>query len=260
VKSLLVAGCCSLLTTQALAQSAGPDPLATPALDGYSYAPEGGDVPAHVEVEKEPARRIGSAFVLRAGGYVGNGSAHARCEGDGCTGSSESASYSEEITPTFSFDWLSNASQNFRLGIGFGWTPTMKVSDEAGSFELGTDFGTDLVFEGVFDLSNQAALTVRGSVGLSMLFPSGDLEREADEMQQACDGYLEYCDVDRGPYLGVRAAVGSGLLYDLGGVGLRADFQLQVYSYRTLGIEVSGVEAWVALSGLRPMLLAGIEL
>ncbi len=250
-----------LSAAPALAQSAaalGPDP------SGYSYAPSAGDQPTPVKTTAPEPRRRGSVFVLRAGSFSGSGSASAECDGSLCSSSSDSQDYDEDRALILEGDWLFHTSSNLRLGVGLSVIPTTTVKFDGTPFELGTIFGTDFVAEGVFDLSQRTTLALRGSVGLSMLFPSGDLDDAATANSDACFDYeYEYsgsCEADVGPYLGVQAAVGPGLVYNLGQVGLRMDLQFQVYSMRTLQQNVEDSESAVTFAGIRPMLLAGIEL
>ncbi|MBK9002258.1 MAG: hypothetical protein IPM35_41590 [Myxococcales bacterium] len=83
-----------------------------------------------------------------------------------------------------------------------------------------------LVFEGLIDLSPKIALTLRGSAGVSLLFPSGDLDDDAQDLADLCSNAVD-CQANPGPYFGAQAAVGAGLLYNLGSVGARVDFQLR---------------------------------
>lgn len=234
-----------------------------PSLDGYSYQPSVGDAPPEVEIV-EDHRRTGSVWVLRGGAFSGAGRAAERCDGDGCPESLETTKYRESSSYALSADWLVNSSRNFRIGAGFGFIPELEVEESGERFELGSVASTDLVLEGVVDLSKKMALTLRGRVGMSLLFPSGDLKDEGAARSEACASYeVDYagtCETDRGPYFGAQAGAGPGLLVNLGRFGLRVDFEVQAYTFRTLETQFDGAEAAVQFSGVRPMLLAGIEL
>lgn len=118
---------------------------------------------------------------------------------------------------------------------------------------------TDFVFEGVVDLAPSTALTLRGSLGLSLLLPSEELTAAGEALGDVCLTEWD-CEDNTGPYLGLQAALGTGLLYELGHVGLRLDLQVQAYSMRTFRVSTGGDDAKLTFQGLRPMMLAGVEL
>ncbi len=258
MKTLSFAACLILCSSRSLAQASPP-----PSPEGYSYTPSVGEAPPVVEHEEEH-RRTGSVWVLRGASFAGSGTAAQECDGEACPNSLEKTKYGEVASYALGMDWLYSSSRNFRIGLGLGLIPDLAVEESGERFELGTVVSADLVLEGVFDLSKKTALTLRGHVGMSVLVPSGDLESAASAQSDACFNLEQNsgvtCESKPGPYLGVQAGVGPGLLLDLGKLGLRLDLELQLYSFRTLEVKWAGSESALRFSGVRPMLLAGIEL
>lgn len=258
MKTFPIAFALAFCACPAFAQVTAPQ-----SVDGYVYHPSVGDTPPEVIID-EDHRRTGSVWVFRGGTFAGAGRAAQRCDGDGCPGALEASEYRESSSYALSADWLFNSSRNFRIGAGIGLIPELSVEESGERYQLGSVASTDLVLEGVVDLSGKTALTLRGRVGMSLLVPSGDLKDEGAALSDSCASYeVDFagtCEVDRGPYFGAQAGVGAGLLVNLGQVGLRVDFEVQAYTFRTLELQVGGTEVALLFSGVRPMLLAGIEL
>ncbi|GMV19513.1 MAG: hypothetical protein HS104_02275 [Polyangiaceae bacterium] len=256
LRTLMSTACLMMFASPVLAQpQAGLAPFPT---DEYSYHPSTGDEPPPVNLPSDLGRRRGAVLVFRAGTHSGVGAATPDCDGE-CGTQPEAEGFDEHPSLVLSSEWLTSLSRNTRFGAGLQMIPTLSTQMDGERYELGTVVGGDLVFEGLIDLSPKIAFTLRGSAGLSLLFPSGDLDDDAQDLADLCSNALD-CQADPGPYLGAQAAVGAGLLYNLGSVGARVDFQLQAYSYRVLGVEFGGNEASIRVAGLRPMVLAGLEL
>ncbi|MCC6901567.1 MAG: hypothetical protein IT377_21530 [Polyangiaceae bacterium] len=258
MKSFALTLALALCSSTALAQASPP-----PALEDYAYRPSEGDAPPRVDVEHDH-RRYGTVFVFRGGIFSGTGVAKQECDGEACPSNLESTEYSEVPSYALSLDTLHHTSRDFRIGVGVGLVPKLAVQESGERYELGTAVSVDLVLEGVIDLSKKTALTLRGRVGLSVLDPSGELEDEASATSRACDEYESNtygsCDAEQGPYLGAQIGAGAGLLVNLGGLGLRVDLEVQAQTLKTLGVDADGTESAVRFQGIRPMLLAGIEL
>lgn len=256
----LAAAATLLAAIPALAQSAGLDPT------GSLVQPTGAQADQPPPAASQPTRRDrreGSVFVLRAGTTAGSGTVSSVCDKGDC-GPADSADYDSERSLVLGVDWLRNSSRSFRFGGGLTLLPSQTVNIEGNRFELGTSFGTDFVLEGLIDLSPTTTLTLRGNVGVSLLFPGKDLEDTASAQSDACANYQsatgESCQTDEGPYLGAQIGFGPGLIFDLGNVGLRVDAVAQGYAFRTLEMQVGGTESSVRFAGFRPMLLVGLEL
>jgi len=250
----------SLLCSTSVALAAPQAGLSPVSISDYSYHPSTGDQGAAPEdVPADFRRREVFTVLLRAGAYGGSGAAQPICEGAGCPSMGEGEGFDEQSAAIATVEWLFATSRSFRFGTGITLLPKITTQMNGQRYEVGTALGGDFIAEGVIDVSKKTALTLRASAGISVLAPSGDLKRDSEALSDLC-GEVADCTADPGPYLGVQGALGAGVLYDLGQVGARVDFQVQGYSYRTLETEGGGVTTWVRFAGVRPMLLAGIEL
>src|SRR5690606_29860757 len=160
-----------------------PAPSATAAGPSAAAAQPPGDNVG--EADLNPRTRSGLVPVLRAGFMVaGAGQIREECDGDLCSASGAStADFTDASGPAMlGADLLFHIGPDFRLGPGALYLPKTSWDMDGASrdYEAGSELALLLVGEGVFDLSSKVALSVRGFVGVDVLFPGGDFK---DSMQ-----------------------------------------------------------------------------
>ncbi|MEZ4231503.1 MAG: hypothetical protein R3B89_20160 [Polyangiaceae bacterium] len=226
--------------------SARPEPQASAGTDAAGVRDQGAQ-----DAQSTPLDRRGFVPLLRIGYSVG-GAGEIEDEYAGATAKT---SYDQVGGSLLEIDLLGHVSYGLRLGGGLMVLPSSEVDIKGGSeFELGTEAAVAFIAEGVFDLSSQLALTVRGFVGASVLSVGGDYKDYRDGLCEDID-----CGWDD-QLSGATAGLGVGLLIPLKGVNLRADLMTQGYAVSGTFLRAGG-EAWTAtISGSRTLLMAGVEL
>jgi hypothetical protein len=127
-------------------------------------------------------------------------------------------------------DALFRLGKAARLGLGALIVPTTTIEPHDGSsdLELGAQLMPLAIVEGV--AGGKVAGVIRGYGGLGLLFPSGDLEDLADDLESVCDQATRgtSCDVGSSPYVGYTLGVSAGILGRVSErVSLRGDVVFQ---------------------------------
>jgi hypothetical protein len=198
----------------------------------------------------------------------GSGTNELRCDGD-CTFTSVSGSdYSHKLGARLTADFLFKVGPLIRLGPGLAFTPPTSIKGEGATFntEVGSDMGLDFIFEVAPRVGPGVWLLPRGEVGLTVLFPTGDLKASLEAERVACNDLgVSNCDSLGDPRPGLNAGLGFGALFAVSDtVRLRADLLGQFYIvnlYTYEGTSTFGGSATLArnVAGSRFFLLGGVE-
>lgn len=221
--------------------------------------------------EKLVRDRTGFVFAPRLGLTVG-GATHLgiECEetGDLGCGTFGIRDHKEASGFGIAADALYGLIPEFRLGAMLMWLPQAK-GDAGGEIRrLGTEVQLQAVAEGVFDLVDRLAVTVRVQGGGSVLAPSGfvdDVVKEAqDDCELARDAGVD-CTVHDGPSFAPVYGGGAGILVQTKGAArLRLDFLFETQTlplYEQKAASDGGtVQANVTMDQSRFWLLGGFEI
>lgn len=229
------------------------------------------DEPVESEELKLAASRTGFVFAPRLGLTVG-GATHLglECEesGDLGCGSFSVLDHKEASGFGISADALYGLIPELRLGGTLLWIPRAKGDANSEVRRLGTEVQLQAVAEGVFDLLDRLAVTVRVQGGGTVLKPTGfidDVVKQAqDDCEMARDAGVD-CTVHDGPYFAPVFGGGAGILVQTKSAArVRLDFLFQTQTmpiYEQKATSDGGtVEATVTMDQSRFWLLGGFEI
>lgn len=221
--------------------------------------------------EKLARARTGFVFAPRLGLTVG-GATHLgiACEETGTLGCGTFGirDHREASGIGIAADALYGLIPELRLGATVMWLPQAKGDAGGDLRRLGTEVHLKAVAEGVFDLMDRLAVTVRMQGGAAVLAPTGfvdDVVKEAqDDCEMARDAGVD-CTVHDGPYFAPVFGGGAGILAQTKGAArLRLDFLFETQTvpiYEQKAASDSGmVNAKVTMDQSRFWLLGGFEI
>lgn len=256
-----------------LADEGESDSDAEPAADEATDAPlkSDADDSAGSSNEKVERPRTGFVFAPRLGLTVG-GATHlgVECEetGDLGCGTFGIRDHKEASGFAVAADALYGLIPELRLGATLMWLPQAK-GDAGGEIRrLGTEVQLQAVAEGVFDLVDSLAVTVRVQGGGTVLAPTGfvdDVVKGAqDDCELARDAGVD-CTVHDGPYFAPVYGGGAGILVQTKGAArLRLDFLFETQTlplYEQKAASDGGtVQANVTMDQSRFWLFGGFEI
>jgi hypothetical protein len=201
----------------------------------------------------------GIYLVPKAGLLVtGSGDTSIKCSGAACPTNLRGISLDDKSGPVFGFDVLARVMPNLRVGGGLLYVTDSSYRANGFTQSVGTDLSLLGIVEGVFPVSPIISLSVRGQLGMLVLFPGGALK----DQQNADKARCPTCNVSEGPFTGFTWGIGGGGIFDVGPLGLRADLLYQGITSLTLQKEsqsVAGntIEATQSYSGGRLWFLVG---
>jgi hypothetical protein len=199
----------------------------------------------------------------------GSGSYHYNCDGDCVIASSTGSDYSHKLGGRFTADFLFKAGSMIRLGPGLAFTPPTSIKSDTpfGSVdaEVGSDMGLDFIFEVAPRVGQAVWLVPRGEIGLTVLFPTGDLKNTLEDTERQCNdiGGSDCSSIGKARP-GFNAGLGFGALFGVSEkVRLRADLlaqfyvvNLYTYTFDSFGLSTTVTEN---VAGSRFFLLGGID-
>jgi hypothetical protein len=207
--------------------------------------------------------------VLRLGSASGSGKIESTCSGNGCGSVTYgTADTDDQSSGALAADVLFRTTGRLRLGVGGMWLPSprhlIKFQDGTQTkFESGDELHALGVVEGLFPTSTRFAFTLRAQAGVIVLIPGEDHERIINQEGEKCRG-LQTCINKHSGFVGPSFGLSAGILYDVGGVRLRADFLFQRYSVPLFDEQVGdgtySASQTTTLSGTRTWLMGGVEL
>jgi hypothetical protein len=206
---------------------------------------------------------------LRVGLLLGgSGTNEVKCDGDCSFETISGADYSHRLGARLTADFLFKAGSLIRLGPGLAYTPPTSIKNDGASVntEIGSDMALDFIFEVAPRVGPGVWLVPRGEVGLTVLFPTGDLKNFLESQRQTCiSAGASNCESLGDARPGLNAGLGFGALFAVSDtVRLRADLLGQIYVVNLFtyeGTSPFGGSTTVSrnVGGSRFFLLGGVE-
>lgn len=194
------------------------------------------------------------------------------CEGSDCldaaTGS-DAFTHRQALVLGAEFLWQPDPLVRLGPQVLFTNRTELDYDDAPGNSSPAVNAGSMLSFDLVVELSPRLSPKVwllgHAKAGLSVLYPSSDLERYTATLRDDCEasGTLTGCESLDGARLGPNLGIGLGGLFSITPiVRLRADAVLEAYTLSLANIEAAEGRASLEedLYGGRLMLLGGVEL
>jgi hypothetical protein len=196
----------------------------------------------------------------------GKGEVDDSCDGD-CAGIAASDKpFDNRASFGGSVDFMGTVGRLVRMGLGLFYVAPYEVDLDgvAESYELGSDFSMDFVFEFTPRLAPGVWLLPRVQTGLTVLFPAGDFADELERLADLCEAAsVGDCGKIEGLKPGLNLGVGfGGLFLASESFGLRADLLFQAYAINVFTVESDSLDVSASrnIVGTRLFVLAGVEL
>lgn len=259
------------------------EPLSSSKAQAQSDSPAQGEVdtnernssdsqgPDSSHLPSPPHPRAGFIFAPRLGLAVGGGTHLAlECEetGDLGCGTFGIRDHDESSGLAISADALYGIIPELRLGASMMWVPQVKGDAGGDLRKLGTGVTLQAVAEGVFDLVDRLAVTVRLQGGAAALAPAGFVDDVVEEAQKDCETARDAgidCTVSDGPYIAPTLGGGAGLLIQTKNAArVRLDFLFQTHRMRlyeqNAASDAGTVSAVVSMDQAQFWILGGFEI
>ncbi len=165
-------------------------------------------------------------------------------------------------------DALYGIIPELRAGLSLHYLPQVKGDASGELRRLGPGLDFQAVAEGVFDITDRLAVTLRLQGGGTALVPSGfidDVVKDAqDDCETARDAGID-CTVNDGPYFAPTLGGGAGVLIQTKGPArLRLDFLFQTHRMKLYEQKAASdggtVDATLSMDQSRLWLLGGFEI